>query len=334
MTPQEIAKAIRAGGYIDMMKNIHSDDLQAFYEAFPLSDIDDTFGFELEFISNTPRSNVAHLIQTAGIQCQETSYNQGYTGSTYIVKSDGSLRLSSSEAEFLTRVEYLNSPETYYRCELVSPILTNLTLNSISRVMSVLGSRANPSSQRTSIPLAYFNKTCSLHVHMSVENYTQAQKKSIFYTYAAIEEELKNIIADKRIYTDHGRKYAKSVQGMTYEAAMEYGKRLSLRVNSSVVNENDEPITFEYRKMNATRSSWVLKNWIYILAAIHRYGAANRVKLNSSVDLYEVIKSPILQDFFHKRRAFMGDLKSPTPKEEKREPKKVRPRRITIGSLL
>lgn len=333
MTPTEIASAIRAGGYIDMMKNIHADDLSAFYEAFPLPDIEDTFGFELEFFANTSRSNVANKVRLNGVMCQESSYNQGYTGNSYIVKSDASLRLSSSEAEFLTRVGYLTEPDSYHRCELVSPVLDNSSIDTISRVMSVIGQRANPSTQRISIPLAYFNQTCSLHVHMSVENYTEAQKKSIFYTYAVIEEELKDIIADKRIYTDHGRKYAKSVQGMTYEAAMEYGKRLSLRVNSSVTNENGEPITFEYRKMNATRSSWVLKNWIYILAAIHRYGAANTVRLNSSVNLYNVIKSPILQDFFHKRRSFMGELKdSRTPKARERKPK--RPRRITVGSLL
>lgn len=316
-----------------MMRNIHADDLEAFYEAFPLPDIEDTFGFELEFFANTSRGNVANEIRLNGVMCQESPYNQGYTGNSYIVKSDSSLRLSSSEAEFLTRVGYLTDLNSYHRCELVSPILDNSSIDTVSRVMSVLGSRANPSTQRISIPLAYFNQTCSLHVHMSVENYTEAQKKSIFYTYAAIEEELKEIIADKRIYTDHGRKYAKSVQGMTYEAAMEYGKRLSLRVNSSVTNENGEPITFEYRKMNATRSSWVLKNWIYILAAIHRYGAANTVRLNSSVNLYNVIKSPILQDFFHKRRSFMGELKDcRTPKASERKPK--RPRRITVGSLL
>ena len=82
MTPREIAKAIRSGGYIDMMKNIHADDLSAFYEAFPLPDIEDTFGFELEFFANTSRSNVANKVRLNGVMCQESSYNQGYTGNS------------------------------------------------------------------------------------------------------------------------------------------------------------------------------------------------------------------------------------------------------------
>jgi hypothetical protein len=205
----------------------------------------------------------------------------GYNFKGWNVKSDGSLR-----SDLPPDWKY-DSPSNRVTAEIVSPIMFNDSFLQIKKVCKLLQNI----DILQNVPVAFVNRSCGLHVHISVEHNTEEERKSIYYTYLSIRDTLYKVVADYRLTTEWAIKTTNS-----YEDRL----RSSIRytdINTYTSNYN----TFEYRISQPTLDSDKIISWALLLQAIHEYGENHIIKQVESLNLYNVLQFPILWNYYNEQ---------------------------------
>lgn len=301
MKHEEIKKRLREGFTLSDL-SLTVEQIKLFKIKYKLPTLNHKFGVEWEFMSNKSRDFIAaQIAASTPADCQTTGYSSGSAFDYWSVKNDASLSISTNEERFLRSIAWLIS--TVNKCELVSPPLQESDIGTLYDVLKVLNRPGNSGDHV--IPIAYLNETCSTHVHISVEGVKNTARKSIFHTFQAVESQLEEMIKDKRIVTPHSQRYVRSISDLSYEDAQTTDKYTSMRINGNNRDRNGKPKTFEYRKMNGTRSAYLTVMWVRVLQAIHEYGKRHNVRKGASLNLYDVLKNPILWDFYNFSKKYL-----------------------------
>jgi hypothetical protein len=127
-----------------------------------------TFGIEIECVGLTT-SDASRALRDAGITCENNGYNHN-TRPVWKVVTDGSLHSRDGS------------------CEVVSPILSGTDgLTEVRTVMSVLRTAG-----------ARINESCGMHIHIGVDQLTQAHQARIIRAYGKWSWAFTGLILQRR----------------------------------------------------------------------------------------------------------------------------------------
>lgn len=265
------------------------------------------FGIETEFYSERPRLQVSTaLSRLSQIEISLQGYRSGSDYGQWAITSDGSIepKLRDIQDYRLITNKKKISVDEFHSVELISPKLSQSTLWQIRKVFTAVNNWGErPSPGLPEVPYLQVNPTCGFHVHISVEHNSQEERARIVSVFQAIESDLDLMLPDHRCTT----RYAKSIKDLTYEQLSKSNKYLSLRINGGNRTVTGDPATFEYRRHSATRNANLIINWVRILDAIHLYGESLNSAPSKTLNFYDVVKNPILQNYFNKRRKFLRE---------------------------
>ena len=132
----------------------------------------ETFGIEIEFYSETDRSDIRSELERADMDARSGDYRD-WNRESWVVKSDGSIEPPR---------------ERYIGTEIASPILTYNNIDTeITKVCEVL----------TSVD-AKVNRSCGLHVHLGEHNFTGKRRSKIAYEFIRNENTIDKLMPESR----------------------------------------------------------------------------------------------------------------------------------------
>ena len=255
------------------------------------------FGVELEFLSlydydeiigKVPSNSRFNLVRRARTDTQYAFNND------FRIVHDGSVLPSVSDTKWINNHvrKRKNSKIRVLGHEIATPILNCSKLHLLEECCKLLNSVDN-----SGIPIGLVNPTCGLHINVNISGLSKGQKQSIYYTWKEVEKYICDIIPIYR----RKSKYCKSVKGLPYHERITKDKYYS-------ITEKTNLNVFEYRLFNGTLHFDTIKHMIYIVLSVYDYGLSHNVTYKTSLDLYSVIKNPILRNFYNSRRKFIDNL--------------------------
>lgn len=265
-----ILDKLKAGHFVSQF--LTDEEQLDFYRNYKYPILTRGIGLELELVT-TDEELLIHL--------QRKGFVVDKPLKAWVLTGDMSLN-----SEFPSDYKY-NKDVYRQNRELISPILFGEEVLSIKTLCDVL----NEINPVINAPTAFVNDSCGLHVHISVEGNTEEERKSIYYCYAAIRDQLFKVIYDKRLTSRWAKK-----NDNTYEDALNDNCRYK-DINLKTRNKN----TFEYRISHPTLDPNHIISWALILHAIHEYGEEHNCTKDSKLNLYDVLQYPILWNYYNEQ---------------------------------
>lgn len=233
-----------------------------------------TIGVEIECF-NLNKSTIIRSLNAQRIKAIETGYNHTDYTDTYKLGRDGSI-------------------DGYNGCEVVSPILHNITsLKKVCKTINDAGARVN--------------KSCGLHVHFGAKDFTIAQWVRIIRNYAAIEDIIDSFMPLSRRGNNNQycfsikasaecAKYATTMTDL-YEAFRECRYQ---KVNVMAFRSHR---TIEFRHHSGTTDFTKIENWINFLRALIEYSINNETIINASSINELPFLSDVQKEYYNNRKS-------------------------------
>ena len=131
----------------------------------------ETYGIEIEFFSQTDRSEIKEEFENRGIGARNGDYRD-WNREDWVVKTDGSIE----------------PPDNTYGCEIASPVLNHAIVDDeIKRACRILKDAD-----------AKVNRSCGLHVHMGEHNFTGTRRSKIAYEFIRNEATIDQLMPSSR----------------------------------------------------------------------------------------------------------------------------------------
>jgi hypothetical protein len=160
------------------------------------------------------------------------------------------------------------------------------------------------------------NHRCALHVHMSVEEYSNLQKKKIYEMYKYLEPEINRMFPYSRVFNKSrgGESYCAPIKHVSFEQATDPD-----RDNNSKYYSVQFPVgvpTIEFRIHSATTNYNKAEKWIQILSQIIDFALDNTLitrwneeEREESLKLQYILNKECY-DYFNARRQKFDRQKS------------------------
>jgi hypothetical protein len=282
--------------YRDISKKLQIS-LETLKKSFNVPSLELKFGVEIEGFSVASREEIKNIIDnnsTIDISLKDWE-NQSTKEKNWIITTDGSINLPTIESNstvFPERKGY----------EIVSPpLVTKKEIKDLKKILEIV---RNPKLMGHKIYLT--NKSCSVHIHLCVEQLEKSEIKKIYNLYQYFEEDIDKMLPASRIYDksrNNNSSYCESISNLSFADAFkgDYGKYWSLKISSSIP-------TIEFRKHSGSTSFIKIRNWILILQQLYNFAISNEdiYKMSenkrNSLSLHGILYYPVLMAYYNERK--------------------------------
>lgn len=282
--------------YRDISKELDIS-LDILKKSFNVPRLELKFGVEIEGFSFFSREEIKNVINNnSDIDISLKHWEQQSTNEeNWNITTDGSINLPTIENNstiFPERKGY----------EIVSPPLVGgKGLKELNTILEII---RDPKLMEDKIYLT--NKSCSIHIHLCVEQLKKSEIKKIYNLYQYFEESIDKMLPASRIYDksrNNNSSYCESIKHLSFKDAFkgDYGKYWSLKISSNIP-------TIEFRKHSGSTSFIKIRNWILILQQLYNFAISNEdiykmseIKRNS-LSLHSILYYPVLMGYYNERK--------------------------------